>query len=45
MPPTNKQPNNVLVDMITNRHDYVRPQDECWYRIPADTAPPILYPS
>ncbi len=42
MPLTNKQPNTVLVAMITDRHDYARLQDECWYRIPIDTAPPII---
>ncbi len=44
MPPpfTKKEPNTVLVAMITDRHDYARLQNECWYRIPIDTAPPLI---
>lgn len=42
MPPTKKEPNTVLVAMINDRHDYERLQNEWWYRIPIDTAPPII---
>lgn len=37
-----KQQNNVLVAMINNEHDYARMENEGWYRIPINTAPPII---
>jgi len=40
--PTKKEPNTVLVAMINDRHDYAHLQNEWWYRIPIDTAPPII---
>jgi very-short-patch-repair endonuclease len=42
MPPTNKQPNTVLVAIINDLHDYDRLLGERWYRIPVDKAPPII---
>ena len=38
MPPTNKQPNTVLVAIINDRYDYDRLLSERWYRIPIDIA-------
>jgi very-short-patch-repair endonuclease len=39
---TKKETNDVLVAMINNEHDYARMQNELWYRIPVNTAPPII---
>jgi very-short-patch-repair endonuclease len=39
---TKKEKNDVLVAMINNEHDYARMQHELWYRIPVNTAPPII---
>ncbi len=42
MPSSKKEKNTVLVALINNREDYDRMQNECWYRIPVDSAPPII---
>lgn len=37
-----KEPNTVLVAIMNDKKDYARLQNELWYRIPVDKAPPII---
>ena len=37
-----KEINTVLVAIINEHHDYARIENERWYRIPVDKAPPII---